>query len=197
MNMERRLSNIYYSTGGCWKGYAAIPKLAERARVAEADAREWLEKQALWQIYLQPPKNIQRGHWTVDKPNVIHHADLSYLTHDDVGEITFKYALVVVDVASRYVDAEALPNRYAASVAQAFERIYSRRLTYPQTLMVDKGNEFMGAVNRLIDEHDVHIQRGEPKYHRAQAFAERANRTIAKRLYSHQYAQEMLMDNER
>ena len=104
---------------------------------------------------------------------------------------------MVVDVASRYVDAEALPNKYAASVARAFERIYSRRLTYPKTLMVNEGSEFKGAVNRLMKENDVRIQRGEPGNHRAQAFAERANRTIAERLYSHQYAQEMLMDEGR
>ena len=133
----------------------------------------------------------------MDRPNYIHHADLLYLTNDTLGEITFKYALVVVDVASRYVDAEALPNKYAANLARAFERIYSRRLSYPKTLMVDEGSEFKGAVNRLIEDNDVHIQRGEPGNKRAQAFAERANRTIAERLYSHQYVQEMLMDEGR
>ena len=124
----------------------------------------------------------------------MHHADLLYLTNDTQGEITFKYALVVVDVASRYVDAEAIPNKYAACVARAFERIYSRRLTYPKTLMVDEGSEFKGAVSRLMKENDIRIQRGEPGNHRAQAFAERANRTIAERLYSHQYAQEISTD---
>ena len=76
--MEKRLSQIYYSTGGYWKGYAAIGKLAERARVAEDDAKRWLEKQALWQIYLRPPKYIPRAHWIIYKPNVIHHADMLY-----------------------------------------------------------------------------------------------------------------------
>ena len=28
----------------------------------------WLEKQAIWQIYLPAPKYIPRPHWTVDKP---------------------------------------------------------------------------------------------------------------------------------
>ena len=121
--MDRRLSEIYYSTGGYWKGYTAIGKLATRAGVSEDDAKTWLEKQALWQIYLPPPKYIPRYHWIVDKPNYIHLADLLYLTHDTQSEIFFIYALVVVDVSSRYVDAEALPNKYAVSVARAFERI--------------------------------------------------------------------------
>ena len=59
--------------------------------------------------------------------------------------------------------------------------------------MLDEGSEFKGAVNRLMEENDVRIQRGEPGNKRAKAFAERANRAIAERLYSHQYAQEMLM----
>ena len=83
-----------------------------------------------------------------------------------------RWALGVVDVASRYVDAEALRNKNADSVARAFERIYYRKLTYPKTLMVDKGTEFKGTVTRLMKENDVHIQVGEPGNHRSQAFAE-------------------------
>ena len=121
-----------------------------------------------------------------------------FLTHDTVDGITFRYALVVVDVASRYVDAEVLSNKNAESVARAFERIYSRRLEYPKTLIVDEGKEFKGAVSRLMKENDVRIRRGEPGNHRAQAFVERANRKIAERLYTHQYAQEYLLpDSER
>ena len=194
MLMERRLSHIYYSTGGYWKGYAAIGKLADRARVTEDDAREWLEKLALWQIYLPAPKYIPRAHWVVEKPNYVHHADLLYLTHDTQGGIIFKYALVVVDVASRYVGAEAISNKFSIGVARAFESIYSRKLKYPRIIKVDEGSEFKGEVIDLMKEHGVRIQRGEPGNHRAQAFAERANRTIADRLYSHQYAQEMLTD---
>ena len=148
----------------------------------------------MWQIYLALPKYIPRANWTIYKPNVIHHAHLLYLTHDIQGQITFKYALVVVDVASRYIDAEALTSKDSSKVARAFERIYSRKLMYPKIIHVDEGTEFMGDVNRLMDRLDVCIKRDEPKNHRTQAFAERANRTIAERLFSHQYVQEMLTD---
>ena len=47
-----------------------------------------------------------------------------------------------------------------------------------------------------MKDHGVHIQRGDPKNHRAQAFVERVNRTLAERLYNHQYAQLMLKGNE-
>jgi len=42
-----RLSKIYYSPQGYWKGFAAIKKLAQAAKVSEDVARNWLMKQAL------------------------------------------------------------------------------------------------------------------------------------------------------
>ena len=81
-----KLSKLYYSINGYWKGYAAISKLADAAKVSEDEAKKWLKKQALWQIYLLPPKYIPRPHWTLDKPNKIHQADLQFLPHDTYKE---------------------------------------------------------------------------------------------------------------
>ena len=194
--LSKNLSSIYYSTEGYWKGYSAITKLAEKAKVSEDVAKQWLQKQAIWQIYLPAPKYIPRPHWTVDKPNQIHQADLLFLPHDRVGRKTYKYALVVVDVASRYKDAEPLTSKESREISNAFEKIYSRKLKYPKTLMVDPGKEFMAEVVKLMNYHNVKIQRSEAGNHRAQAFVERANRTLSERLFSHQYAQEMV-SNER
>ena len=64
---------------------------------------------------------------------------------------TFKYALTVVDVASRYKEAEPLTTKEAKEVATALERIYSRGpLKWPKLLQVDPGREFMGAVNQML-----------------------------------------------
>ena len=194
--MEKKLSEIYYSTEGYWKGYAAIDKLAERAEVSKDEVKTWLEKQALWQIYLRPPKYIPRPHWTVDRPNYVHQADLLFVTYETIGKRTFKYILVVVDVASRYVDAEPFSKKDSISVEKAFEKIYSRKLTFPRIPIVDPGTEFKGEVTKLMKDHDVHIQQSEAKTHRAQALVERANRILAERLYSHQYAQILLKGNE-
>ena len=101
----------------------------------------------------------------------------------------------MVDVASRYKDAEALTSKESHEISKAFEKIYSRKLKYPKTLMVDPGKEFMGEVSKLMNYHNVKIQRGEAGNHRAQAFVERANRTLSEKLFSHQYAQEMVSDD--
>ena len=189
------MEQVYYSAKGYWKGYAAIQKLSKEVRVSEDDAKKWLEKQALWQIYLAPPEYIPRPRWTVSKPNQVHQADLLFLPHDTLRRKTYRYALVVVDVASRYKDAEALSTKESNEIARCFGKIYSRkprRLSWPSVLVVDPGREFMGSVTTLMKQHGVSVQRGLAGNHRSQAFVERANKTLSERLFSHQYAQEMI-----
>ena len=188
------MRKIYYSPEGYWKGYSAVSKLASTANVVKKEARDWLERQALWQIYLPPPKYLPRPHWSVSRPNEIHQADLLFLPHDKVGRKTYRYALVVIDVASRYKDAEALTSKESQEVAKAFEKIYKRKLKWPKRIIIDPGKEFMGYVTKLMERHNVKIQRSEAGNHRAQAFVERANRTLGERLFSHQYSQEMVSE---
>ena len=191
------MKRIYYSARGYWKGHAAIQKLSQEAQVSEADAKKWLEKQALWQIYLEPPEYIPRPRWTVSKPNQVHQADLLFLPHDTFKRKTYRYALVVIDVASRYKDAEALTSKESSEIARCFTKIYSRkprRLSWPSVLIVDPGREFMGSVTRLMEQNGVSIQRGLAGNHRSQAFVERVNKALSERLFSHQYAQEMVND---
>ena len=191
------MEKVYYSTKGYWKGNAAIEKLSRAVGVSEKDAKEWLEKQAMWQIYLTPPEYIPRPRWTVSKPNQVHQADLLFLPHDTIWGKVYRYALVVIDVASRYKDAEALRTKDSGEISKCFVKIYSRRLSWPGVLMVDPGREFMGNVSALMEKHGVKIQRGQAGNHRSQAFVERANRALSERLFSHQYAQEMIGGGKR
>ena len=188
------MEKVYYSAKGYWKGHAAIQKLSKEARVSEDDAKERLKKQALWQIYLEPPEYIPRPRWTVSKPNQVHQADLLFLPHDTLRNKTYRYALVVIDVASRYKDAEALTSKESSEIAGCFSKIYSRKLSWPDSVIVDPGREFMGSVTKIMKQRDVTIQRGLAGNHRSQAFVERANKTLSERLFSHQYAQEMISD---
>ena len=52
----------------------------------------------------------------------------------------------------------------------------------------------MGKVNEIMKKHTVSIRRGEAGQHRAQAIVERFNRTLAEKLFCHQYAQEILLE---
>ena len=101
------MERIYYSPTGYWKGKTAISKLASAAKVKYTTAKDWLSKQAIWQIYLPPPKRINYSHFDVFIPNEVHQADILFLP-DDTG---YKYALTIVDIASRYKQAEPLKKK--------------------------------------------------------------------------------------
>ena len=194
--MDAKLAKTYYSPGGYWKGFAAIKKLSDAAKVPEETAKKWLFKQALWQIFLPAPKRIPRPKFDVPLPNKVHQADLLFLPHDKLprGRKVFKYALTVVDVASRFKEAEPLTSKNSDEVALAFKRIYKRSpLKWPELLQVDPGREFMGAVTKEMENHKTFIRRGRVDIHRDQAIVERFNRTLAERLFGHQYAVEMRM----
>ena len=194
--MDGKLAKIYYSPQGYWKGVSAIKKLAEAAKVPENVSKQWLYKQALWQIYLPAPRHVPRPKFDVATPNSVHQADLLFLPHDKLprGKKIYKYALTVVDIASRYKEAEPLTSKNSDEVAKAFQSIYKRSpLTWPNMLQVDPGREFMGAVTKEMEKHKTYIRRGRTEIHRDQAIVERFNRTLAERLFGHQYAVEMLL----
>ena len=54
------------------------------------------------------------------KPNDVHQADILYLPHDRYEKKTYKYALNIVDVSSRYKRAYQLATKNSKEVAQAF-----------------------------------------------------------------------------
>ena len=194
----KKLERVYYSPKGYWRGFSAIKRLSAAAKVSEEEAKSWLKKQAIWQIYLPAPSYIPRPTFDVFVPNEVHQADLLFLPHDRRGRKTYKYALTVVDVASRYKEAEPLSTKESAEVAKAFSIIYKcSRLKWPKLLQVDPGREFMGAVNKLMNSKNVKIRRGEKALHRSQAIVERFNRTLAEKLFGHQYAQEYLSADDK
>ena len=194
--MDAKLAKIYYSPKGYWKGMTAIKQLAAAGKVSEDVARAWLTKQALWQVYLSGPRYIPRPKFDVSLPNAVHQADLLFLPHDKLprGKKINKYALTVVDVASRYKATEPLTSKDSDEVARGFAKIYRHEpLKWPQMLQVDPGREFMGGVTKAMSEHKTTIRRGRPNIHRDQGIVERFNRTLAERLFGHQYAVEMNM----
>ena len=193
--MDKKFKQIYYSDGGYWRGKSAIQRLAKASGSTKEEAERWLLKQPLYQIYLPAPKYIPRPNASMSlfaEPNDIHQSDLLSLLHDKFKKKTYKYALNVIDVASRYKGSYQLTTKNAKEVAQSFQWIYENTpLTYPKTLIVDNGNQFYGDTTKLMEKHDVMIQRGDPSQHRSQEIVERFNRTLADRLFTYQYHKEL------
>ena len=97
--MDKKFKQIYYSDGGYWRGKSAIQTLAKASGSKKEEAEKWLLKQPLYQIYL-PRRNASMSLFA--EPNDIHQSDLLSLPHDKFKKKTYKYALNIVDVASRY-----------------------------------------------------------------------------------------------
>ena len=185
------LSKIYYAPGG-FQGITALHSRLPKGAASKERVRGWLSSQKVGRyMQTQPPKEVF-AHFTEDRPNAIHQADLLFLPHDRVGRKTYKYALTLVDVASRYKAAMPLTSKLTNEVATAFAAIYTGGpLTWPKTLMVDDGHEFKGAVTTLMRKHGVQVRRAQPGHHRSQAFVESFNRRLAERLFRNQAQQEL------
>ena len=192
--MDKKFKQICYFDGGYWRGKIAIQRLAKALGSTKEEAEKWLLKQPLYQIYLPAPKYIPRPNASMSlfaKPNDIHQSDLLSLPHDKFKKKTYKYALNIVDVASRYKGSYQLTTKNSKEVAQACQWIYENTpLNSPKTLIVDDGKEFYGDTTKLMEKHDVMIQHGDPSQHCSQGIVERFNRTLADRLFTYQYHKE-------
>ena len=149
--MDKKFKQIHYSDDGYWRGKSAIQKLAKASGSTKEEAERWLLKQPWYQIYLSAPKYVPRPNASMSlfaKPNDIHQSDLLSLPHDKFKKRTYKYALNIVDVASRYKGSYQLTTENSKEVAQAFQWIYKNTpLTYPKTMIVDDGKEFYRDTN--------------------------------------------------
>ena len=129
------------------------------------------------------PRYIPRLKFDVSTPNDVHQADLLFLPYDKVGRKTFKYALTIVDVASRYKAPEPLTTKEAKEFADSLGRIYRRGpLKWRKLLQVDPGHEFMGVVSQLLTKHGVSVRHGHVDIHGDQGIVERFKRTLTERL---------------
>ena len=120
--------------------------------MSEEVAKLWLMKQAIWQIYSPALKHILRQTFDVKSPNATCQAEFLFLPHHKVTARLWKfyrYALTVVDVASRFKAAEPVTSKEFSEVLKAFQTICERgSLRWPKVLQVDLGHEFMGDVKR-------------------------------------------------
>ena len=175
--MDKKFKQIYYSDNDYLRGKSVIQKLSRASGSMKEEAERWLLKQPLYQIYLPTPKYIPRPNSSMSlyaKPNDIHQVDILYLPHDRFEKKVYKYTLNIVDVVSRYKGSYQLVTKNSKEVAQAFQWIYENTpLTYPKTLIIDDGKEFYGDTMKLMGNHDVMIQRGDPSQHRSQGIIER------------------------
>ena len=159
------MDKIYYQPNHFWKGKKAIKKLKELSKEKPKIVKQWLSKQAFWQVHLPAPKRVDRPHYEVEIPNEMHQSDLLYIPSNTLYGNKYKYILSGIDVASRYKVARPLRTRQAKDVSDMIADIYKvGPLTYPKTFQCDNGSEFKADVTKLLEKHGVRIQRTTTEY---------------------------------
>ena len=74
---------------------------------------------------------------------------------------TYKYILTGIDVALTYKVARSLRTKNSNEVAFVLEAIYKKGsvVKYPKTFQCNNGSEFKNEVTKLLEKHNVGIQR--------------------------------------
>ena len=179
------MDKIYYQANHLWKGQKAVKKLKELSREKPKTVKQWLSRQAFWQVHLPAPKSIDRPHYKVTVPNEMHQFDLLYMPSDTLYGNKYEYILAGIDAASRYKVARPLRTKQARDVAEMIADIYKvGPLTYPKIFQCDNGSEFKGEVTKMLEKNEVKIRRVTTKYkHTHTAFVEALNKILAERLF--------------
>ena len=74
----------YYQSNHLRTGGKVIRELHKITSVRKNQVKPWLEKQALQQIHIPPPKGINHPHYDGKKPNEQHQLDVLYESHKDL-----------------------------------------------------------------------------------------------------------------
>ena len=194
MTDEEKLYQAYYQADRLWTGNKAIKELHKITSMSKKDIKSWLAKQALWQVHIPPPKEINHPHYDVTEPNERHQFDILSMLHNLFEGNTYKYILTGIDVASRYKTARHLKTKKSSEVAFLLEAIYKKSgvFKYPKAVQCDNGSEFKNEVTKLLEKHNADIQRATTKYKNTHtAFVEAFNRELAKLLFKPMDAQEL------
>ena len=85
------MDKIYCQPNHLWNGKKAIKKLKELSKEKPKTVKQWLSKQAFWQVHLPPPKRIDRPHYKVMIPNEMHQFDLLHMSSDTLYGNKYKY----------------------------------------------------------------------------------------------------------
>ena len=153
------MDKIYYQPNHLWKGQKAVKMLKEHSKEKPKVIKQWLSRQAFWQVHLPAPNHIDRPHYQVTIPNEMHQFDLLYIPSDSLYGYKDKYILAGTDAASRFKVARPLRTKQAREVAEMIADIYNvGPLTYPKIFQCNNGSEFKGEVTKRLEKHEVKIQ---------------------------------------
>ena len=82
------MDKIYYQPNHLWKGQKVVKKLKELSGEKPKTVKQWLSRQAFWQVHLPAPKRVDRPHYQITIPNEMHQFDLLYMPSDHYMDLS-------------------------------------------------------------------------------------------------------------
>ena len=144
------MDKIYYQPNHLWKGKKAVKKLKEYSKEKPKVIKQWLSRQAFWQVHLPAPKQVDRPHYQVTTPNEMHQFDLLYMPSNTLYGNKYKYILAGIDAASRYKVTRPLRTKQARDMAEMIADIYKvGPLTCLKIFQHDNDSEFKGEMTKM------------------------------------------------
>ncbi len=99
-----------------------------------------------------------------------------------VGRETYKYILVLIDVFSREVWAAPTKDKTPVAVEPVLRRMLTGLPKQPAMISSDKGNEWVGPVQELLDDRGIIRKTKDPADANALGVVDRAIQTLKKKL---------------
>jgi hypothetical protein len=153
--------------------------------------KDFKDKQEVNNIYKTPKKDkrLEVPRFYNFETNNTHQMDILYMP-EDTG---YKYVLVIVDVGSRYVDAEPLKKIDSKEVVKAMNKIYKRKvLSKPERIIVDSGSEFKSDFERELEAQEIALKKALPGRKRQVGIVEKYNGILAKVLFMRMASEELV-----
>lgn len=143
----------------------------------------------LTKIPRKEPKSVQ-PHTMASKMFSVEQLDTLYLPNDN----GYKYALVIVDIATRKCDGEPMKTRDAKTTVKTLEKIFKRGIIKrPKYLEVDDGQEFKGEFEKHFKKV-LELIRKMTGRHRQQSVVEAKNHILGTVLNKRMLAEEINND---
>ena len=89
--------------------------------------KQWLARQALWQVHISVPKQVDQPHFAVEVLNQKRRFNMLYMPHNKFQDGLYKYILTGVYVALRYKVAKPLSTKKASDVPFFLKNIYESK----------------------------------------------------------------------
>ena len=143
-----------------------------------------LKKKIVKELNKPARKNFPRLKMCVRGLHETWNADLMDMSSFADFNNNHRYVLLIIDSLSKFIYCEAIKNKNANSMFDAFVKIFKRSNIYPKNLQTDEGKEFFNKkMNHLFKQHNIN------HYHTfsiiKSSFAERAIKTIKQKIFIH------------